>query len=351
MEKSGTKKKRFWRIVLLILVIFMIPVTVRVYQLYRMVFAPNVIISENTYLFIPTGSNLDSVRQILLENRLLKNFKSFNWVAEKKNYKTHVYPGRYKLANRMNNNDLINKLRSGNQDPVQLVFHNIRTKEQLSARVSLHIEADSVNIIDLLNNEQYLSRFGFTPQTVASLFIPNTYEFNWNTDAAGFLKRMTGEYKNFWNEERKRKAEQIGLTLIEVSTLASIIDEESFWEEEKSIIAGVYLNRLRRGIRLQADPTIKFAIGDFTIQRVLKNHLEVDSPYNTYKYAGLPPGPIVIPSISGIEAVLNAEKHNYLYFCAKEDMSGYHYFSKTLTQHNRYARLYQQALNRQKIWK
>jgi len=351
MEKSDTKKKRFWRIVLLILVIFMIPVTIRVYQLYRMVFTPNVIVPENTYLFIPTGSNLDSVRQILLENRLLKNIKSFNWVAEKKNYKTHVYPGRYKLANRMNNNDLINMLRSGNQDPVQLVFHNIRTKEQLSARVSSYIEADSVNIIDLLNNEQYLSRFGFTPQTVASLFIPNTYEFNWNTDAAGFLKRMTGEYKNFWNEERKRKAEQIGLTLIEVSTLASIIDEESFWEEEKSIIAGVYLNRLRRGIRLQADPTIKFAIGDFTIRRVLKNHLEVNSPYNTYKYAGLPPGPIVIPSISGIEAVLNAEKHNYLYFCAKEDMSGYHYFSKTLTQHNRYARLYQQALNRQKIWK
>jgi UPF0755 protein len=351
MEKSVKEGKRFWRIIVFIAVIFLIPVTIRLCKIYRMVYSPNVIVTNGSYLYIPTGSDVDDVRQILQESQLLKDIRSFDWVADKKNYKNHVYPGRYKLTNRMNNNDFINILRSGSQEPVQLVFNNIRTKEQLSARVSSQIEADSADIMNLLSNKQYISRFGFNLQTVLSVFIPNTYELYWNTNATGFVERMAEEYKKFWNEERKYKAESIGLTLNEVSTLASIIDEESIWEEEKQIIAGVYLNRLRKSIRLQADPTIRFAMGDFTVRRILKNHLDVDSPYNTYKYAGLPPGPIVLPSISGIDAVLNAEEHEYLYFCAKEDLSGYHCFSKTLVQHNRYARLYQQALNQQKIWK
>jgi UPF0755 protein len=351
MEKSVKGGKRFWRIIVFMAVIFLIPVTIRLCKIYRMVYSPNVIVTNGSYLYIPTGSDVDDVHQILQESQVLKDIRSFDWVADKKNYKNHVYPGRYKLTNRMNNNDFINILRSGSQEPVQLVFNNIRTKEQLSARVSSQIEADSADIMNLLSNKQYISRFGFNLQTVLSVFIPNTYELYWNTDATGFVERMAEEYKKFWNEERKYKAESIGLTLNEVSTLASIIDEESIWEEEKQIIAGVYLNRLRKSIRLQADPTIRFAMGDFTVRRILKNHLDVDSPYNTYKYAGLPPGPIVLPSISGIDAVLNAEEHEYLYFCAKEDLSGYHYFSKTLVQHNRYARLYQQALNQQKIWK
>ena len=315
------------------------------------IFSPSVVIenSKDSYINISTGSEYEDVQKIVVDRGLVKNIKAFNWVAKRKNYSNFIHPGHYEFEDGMNNNDIINLLRSGTQTPVNLIFNNIRSLERLSSIVAGQIEADSSEIIDLLLDENYISQFKFSHETVMGAFIPNTYEFYWNTSASGFVERMIGEYEKFWNKERKDKATAKSLTIKQVGVLASIVDGETVRETEKSRIAGVYLNRLKKGIRLQADPTIIFAIGDFSRNRVLKADLQVDSPYNTYRYAGLPPGPISVPSVSGIDAVLNAEDHSFLYFCARADMSGYHHFSKSLREHNRYAYKYRQALNQRKI--
>ena len=202
---------------------------------------------------------------------------------------------------------------------------------------------------DLLNDPAYCSAFGFAPATIKAMFIPNTYEVYWNISAEKLIERMKREYDNFWTEDRRNKAQNIRLTPLEVSILASIIEEESAVTDEYSTIAGLYINRLYRGIPLQADPSLKYAIGDFTIQRVLNEHKLIDSPYNTYLYSGLPPGPLRIPSLKGLESVLNYQKHNYLYMCAKEDFSGRHNFAVTLAEHNRNAERYHAELNRRGI--
>ncbi len=315
------------------------------------IFSPSVVIenSKDNYINIPTGSEYEDVRKIVTDRGLVKNIKAFDWVANRKNYSNFIHAGHYEFEDGLNNNDLINLLRSGIQTPVNLIFNNIRSLERLSSIVAYQIEADSSEINDLLLDENYISQFKFSHETVMGAFIPNTYEFYWNTSASGFVERMVDEYEKFWNKERKDKAAAKSLTIKEVSTLASIVDGETVRETEKTRIAGVYLNRLKRGIRLQADPTIIFAIGDFSRNRVLKADLLVDSPYNTYRHAGLPPGPISVPSVSGIDAVLNAEDHSFLYFCARADMSGYHHFSKSLREHNRYAYKSRQALNKLKI--
>lgn len=321
------------------------------YRLYDRIYGSNIIIQEQltAYIHIPTKSTMDDVTRILDTSGFLQDKNQFRWLAEKKNYPNHIHPGRYLIEDGMSNNALINMLRSGRQDPVNLVFNNIRTKRQLAGVISKQIEADSNVIFRLLQNEQYLQRFHFTPQTVQAMFIPNTYEVWWDTSAREFMERMNREYQRFWNGRRKRKAEQLGFNPVEISILASIVDEETLRDEEMPKIAGVYINRLKRGMRLQADPTIKFAIGDFSIKRVLDKHLKVESPYNTYKHGGLPPGPISFPSIAAIEAVLHYQNHDYLYFCAKPDFSGYHNFSVSHRQHILNARQYQQALNRRKI--
>jgi len=320
---------------------------------FRKIFIPNTVIPENDpiYLLIPTGSGIGEVRDLLLESEVLRDVEAFDWVAEKKNYHNHIQPGRYMIRNGMNNNDLVNMLRSGKQEPVQLVFNSIRTLKKLCGIIANQIEADSSDILNLIKDKDVISEIGFNQNNILGMFIPNTYEIYWDSDENQFIERMEKEYRRFWTEERKRKAEALGLTTHEVSSLASIIDEESNKDDEKPTIAGVYLNRLSKGIPLQACPTLRFATGDYTIRRVLLEHMEIDSPFNTYKHRGLPPGPINIPSIAGIDAVLNAENHHYYYFCAKEDMSGYHYFSKTLAEHNRYARLYQKILDEQRVYK
>ncbi len=348
------KKKIGWRGFFLIFFSVLLVISLlTLFQLYRKVFASNVILPENeTFdLFIPTGSGIGEVRDLLKESDVVRDMKSFNWVAERKNYPNHVHPGRYRIRSGMNNNELVNMLRSGSQEPVQLVFNSIRTLEKFSGIVGNQIEADSLEILNHLRDESYVSQFGFNQFTIMGMFIPNTYEVYWNSNADQFIQRMEREYRRFWTEERKRKAEALGLTTHEVSTLASIIDEETNKNDEKPTIAGVYMNRLTRGIPLQACPTLRFATGDYTIHRVLLEHMEIESPFNTYKYRGLPPGPINIPSIAGIDAVLNAEKHDFYYFSAKEDLSGYHYFSKTLAEHNRRARLYQKVLDEQRVYK
>ena len=320
-------------------------------RFYKLIYQSNVVIEnkKSDYLYIPTGSNMNDVINILYENNYIKNRNSFEWLAERKNYINHVHPGRYVIKNNMSNNNLINLLRSGKQKPLKLTFNNIRTKYQLAGVVSKQIEADSVQIIKQLNNSKLAKKYGFNANTFIAMFIPNTYEFYWNTDALEFIDRMYSEYEHFWSDKRLKKLSRTKLSKVEVSILASIIEQESHKNDEKPRLAGVYINRLRRGIRLQADPTVKFALNDFTIKRVLKVHLLVDSPYNTYRNRGLPPGPICIPSVSSIDAVLNFEEHRYIYFCAKDDFSGYHVFSKTLKQHNVNATKYQRALNRNKI--
>ncbi|NMC42139.1 MAG: endolytic transglycosylase MltG, partial [Bacteroidales bacterium] len=271
--------------------------------------------------------------------------------ARKKNYPAHIKPGRYSVKGKMSYNAFVNMLRSGRQAPVKVTFNNIRSVYELAGKVGRQIEADSSSLAGFLSYAGNYGRDGFTRENVISIFIPDTYELYWNNSAEGFYNRMLKEFNRFWNGERKQKAEALDLTPVEVSILASIVDDEVAKAEEKPRIAGVYLNRLRRGMLLQACPTIKFALNDFTITRVLKKHMEVDSPYNTYKHKGLPPGPIGCPSKEGIDAVLNAEKHDYLFFAAKADFSGYHNFSRTLTEHNRYASEYQRELDRRKIFK
>ena len=320
---------------------------------YNKIYKANVASTRNgrVSLYIPTGSTWEDMKEQLENDTIFLDLKSFFWVAEKKNYPAHIHPGRYVLKEGMNNNDIVNKLRSGLQDPVNVVFHNIRTLPQLAGRISHQIEADSIALIAAMRDQKLTDSLGFTKETFPAIFIPNTYEFWWNTSAHEFIVRMHKEYQRFWTTERKEKAENIGLDEMEVITLASIVDEETYYSEEMSRIAGVYMNRLHKRYRLQADPTVKYALGDFTIKRVLKKHLEIESPYNTYLHYGLPPGPIAIPSISAIDAVLNYEKHQYLYFCAKADFSGYHVFAKNLYQHNQNARKYQRALNRERIMK
>ncbi len=316
------------------------------HRYYNYIYSPNVElgIKETDYIYIPTDSDYDDVLAILMENKILLNNESFDFVAEKKNYPSRIMPGRYKIENGMSNNELVDLLRSGHQTPVNLTFISLRTKEIFAARVADFIEADSSDLISLLKDPEILEKYGFNEYTIKSMFIPNTYQFYWNTSAEKFLERMSREYKNFWTEERLKKAGQIGLSPVEVSILASIIEAETQKNDEKARMAGVYINRLKRGWKLQADPTVVFALGDFTIRRVLFEHLKIDSPYNTYKYEGLPPGPINIPSIASIDAVLNYEKHSYMYFCASENFTGYHNFAVTLREHNANAARYHQAL-------
>jgi UPF0755 protein len=270
-------------------------------------------------------------------------------VARRKHYPGRLKPGRYRLRDGMSNNDLVNLLRSGKQEPVRVTFLNIRSMEELAGRISRQIEADSLSILKLLRDKDYLEQFGVNPLNSFVLFIPNTYEFYWNTTAARFVTRMAREKAKFWNKTRIEKCRLTGLSISQVVTLASIVDKETNKDDEKPIIAGVYINRLREGWPLQADPTIIFAWNDYTIKRVLTNHLQINSPYNTYIYAGLPPGPICIPSISSIDAVLNSQHHDYYYFCAKDDLSGYHVFARTLAEHNRNAKKYQKAVKKLNI--
>jgi UPF0755 protein len=302
-------------------------------------------------LIIPTGSAYAQVIDSIVSINLVKNIKLFDWVAKKKNYPALVKPGRYVIDKDFSYNSLINMLRSGHQSPVRITFQNIRSLNQLAGKIGKQIEADSVQIMGFLSDESNYFDDGFKKETVIAVFIPNTYEIYRNTDSRGLYNRMLREYRIFWNDQRLSMAKSKGLEPIEVSILASIIDDEVVKPDEKPRIAGVYLNRLKAGIPLQACPTIKFALNDFTITRVLYKHLQVDSPYNTYTHSGFPPGPIGCPTIEGIDAVLNAEDHDYLFFAAKADFSGYHNFSRTLAEHNHYAAIYQKELNKRKIFR
>lgn len=344
------KKKNIFKLLGFVVALLAIIGLVGAWFAYKTILKPNVVIDrEFTHVYIPTGSTFDDVKAILHEQGIIENEKTFQWLAEKKRYPNRVRPGRYRIYNDMGNNELINLLRSGVQDPVRITFNNIRVREQLAGVVAANIEADSVSILNLLNNEEVMQKYGLTKETAKLLFIPDTYEFYWNTSAEQLLDRMYREYNRFWNKRRLELAEKTGMTPVEVAIMASIVRQETTKRDEMSRIAGVYVNRIKRNIPLQADPTIVFAVGDFTMNRVLNRHLAIDSPYNTYKYTGLPPGPISLPEPYIIDAVLNFEKHEYVFFCAREDFSGYHAFAETYQEHLRNARRYHQALNERRI--
>jgi UPF0755 protein len=276
---------------------------------------------------------------------------SFSFLSRLMKYDRLMKPGNYLIRKNASNLETIRMLRAGIQVPVNITFNNVRLLSELSEKLCANIELAPGDFDQLIFSEGIHENYGFSKETFRSMFIPNTYQVYWTIKAKELLDRLHSEYEDFWNASRLEKARAVGLSPVEVSVLASIVEAETKHYIESPTIAGLYLNRLKKGIRLQADPTLIYAVGDFSIQRVLNIHKEIDSPYNTYKYAGLPPGPINLPSIQSIDAVLNYEKHNYLYMCAKDDFSGYHYFSSNLRTHLNYARRYQQALNKAKLYK
>jgi UPF0755 protein len=302
-------------------------------------------------LLIPDGADLQQVLDSLKAGGFITDEKTFHWVAERKKYAGRVRPGRYVVPAGMSMNALVNKLRSGEQDPVRITFTNIRNLPELAGQVSKYIEADSAEVLQAILSPATSKRLGFTRETIISLFLPNTYEVYWTVKPNALIDRFAKEYKQFWNDDRQAAARALGLKQSEVSTLASIVQAETGKFTDAPQIAGVYLNRLRIGMPLQADPTLKFALGLDSLNRVLHADKLVDSPYNTYTHTGLPPGPINLPEPRFIDAVLHPAKSDYLYFCAREDLSGYSNFAVTYQQHMVNARRYQQALNKRGIFR
>jgi len=312
---------------------------------FQIVYTPNVLVEkENRLLVIPEGADFKKVQDELYKGNYVQDLMSFSFLARLTGYDKHVKPGRYLLKKGMTNLEAIHALRAGVQEPVKITFNNVRLTSELAEKITRNLgmepaEFEAALVKFVLNN-----RYGFTKDNVLVMFIPNTYEVYYNIKPDALIERMHHEYENFWTDERKEKANVVGLTPIEVSILASIVQAETIKADEAPKIASLYLNRLKKGIALQADPTLVFASGDFTLKRVLNQHKEIDSPYNTYKYPGLPPGPINMPEINSIDAVLNHAETNYYYMCAKEDFSGYHNFTNSYTEHLKNAERYQRAL-------
>ena len=319
---------------------------------YLKIFSEN--LTQDTLVYIPSNASIQSVKDSLTGR--LKNPEAFLWVAKKKKYTSKIRTGKFALKAGMSSNDLINHLRGGKQVPVKLTFNNQHRLESLSGRISKQIEVDSLDLLKSFKDSAFLRNKGFTKETALSMYIPNSYQIYWNTSAEAFRKKMYLEYERFWNSNRVSKAQKQHLSIDEVMILASIVQKETANIAERPIVAGLYLNRYRKNWLLQADPTVIFAMKqkhgqELEIKRVLRKYLKIDSPYNTYKYKGLPPGPISMPDISSIDAVLSPVNHKYLYMCASIENKGTHTFAKTLREHNRNARKYQKWLSQQGIKK
>ncbi len=344
------KKRGFPKFLKIVLLLILVGGIVVGYLGYQAFLGPSVTQNE-PYLYVRTGDSYADVLQQLEEKNIVKNVQFFDYVAKAMDYPSAVKPGKYKLTEGLSNRRLIGNLRGGYQEAVKFRFENIRLKENFAALLGKSFEADSVAFLNILQNTTVAESYGFTEANFFSMFIPNTYEIYWNTSPDKIIARFHDEYNTFWNAERKEQAAALNLTPQEVSVLASIVKGEALHKDEMPKIAGLYLNRLKRGILLQADPTVIFANNDFSIRRVLNKHLTVDNPYNTYRFKGLPPGPIMLPSIAAIDAVLNYTKHDYIYMCAKDDFSGYHNFAVTQAEHLVNARKFQRALDARNIKK
>jgi len=341
------------KILFIIALLGLIVLGVFSYQIYNNIFADNTAFdSESVTVFIPTGAPYSAVLDSLRPH--LKDLEAFDAVARKKDYPDRIKPGKYSISKNSNNNEITNALRTGNQ-PVKLVFNNQERLENLAGRISRQIEADSTSLLETMRDPEFLSENEFSRENALGMYIPNQYEFFWNTSAEGFRTRMKREYNSFWTTERLNKAEEIGFTPHEVTVVASIVQKETAKVDERRRVAGVYMNRLKNGWKLDADPTVIYALKlqqnnfDTIIKRVLYKDLTIDSPYNTYLYKELPPGPIAMPDISSIDAVLNYEDHDYFFFVADVENFGYHKFAETLAQHNRNKQAYVRWINNQGV--
>lgn len=341
-----------WKIFLGVVLVLAMAAGVFGWSMWKELFGPGARFAEGErILLIPTGSTFDQVMDSLKVTGIVQDDASFRLLAERKNYTEHVKPGRYRVKSGTSANALLNMLRSGEQVPVNVTFTNIDHLPELAGRVAQYLEQDSVTFLRAFQEKDLQQGMGLAPQTFISLFIPNTYEFWWTTTPEQFIARMRKEHDAFWTDERKAKAKAKGLSPVEAATLASIVQAETVQSKDAPKIAGVYLNRLRIGMPLQADPTLKFAAGLDSVQRVLDRDKLVDSPYNTYKHLGLPPGPINMPEPRFIDAVLDAPKHDFLYFCARADLSGFSDFTASYEQHVVNAQRYRRALNERKIFR
>lgn len=335
---------------LILLIVLLLLGGVAAFVGYNTIYGDNVNhTGEYKILFINPDDGFEDVATSLEKDSLIASRSQFELVALLMSYKNNVKPGRYRIYEHSSYRSLISDLRSGRQDPVNLTINNVRTLSELAGKLTQNIKVDSIEMLKYLNAEEITVKYKISKDEKMTLFIPNTYQVYWNTEPSALVERLAMEHDRFWKGERAEKAKKLGLSASEVYILASIVDKESIQKDEKPRIAGVYLNRLDKGILLQADPTVIFAVGDFNLRRVLNKHLEFDHPYNTYKYPGLPPGPIGMASISGIDSVLDREDHDYLYFCAKPESNGEHAFAKTLSGHNRNAAVYRRWLNQRGI--
>ena len=346
MKQRKSHKKVLW-ISLLVFIILLLAGGVFI---YNRLFSPAFDINETAYIYIDERKDYDELLLQLQTTAKIKDIRSFQKLASATGYPDKIKTGRYALTPQTTLRQALAILSNAMQTPTNITFNNIRIKQDFTKRINEQLMLDGDSLLSYLNNQQICQQYGFDTTTILCMFIPNTYEIYWNISLDKYMQKMKREYDNFWTEERKKRAESIPLSPIQVSILASIVEEETAASSEFATVAGLYINRLKSGMLLQADPTVKYAIGDFSLRRILNVHLKTESPYNTYLNTGLPPGPIRMPSIKGINAVLNYEKHNYIYMCAKEDFSGKHNFATNMAAHNRNADRYRQALNQRKIY-
>lgn len=316
---------------------------------YYYLFAPMSVAQSTQYIYIDNDDNVDSVCAKIEEISNGHGITAFRTIVRHTSYAENIRTGRYEVTTSNGALSVFRKLKNGLQTPVNLTIPSVRTIDKLAESVSKKMEFSKEELLEALSNDSVCKKYGYNTQTIACMFIPDTYSIYWNTSVEKFLDKMNKESQRFWNFERKNEATAMGLNEVQVITLASIVDEETANDAEKPMIAGMYYNRLKTDMPLQADPTVKFALGKFELKRIYHDMLQTDSPYNTYKYKGLPPGPIRIPSVAGIEAVLNHVHHDYLYMCAKEDFSGTHNFAKTYAEHKQNAAKYTKALNERGI--
>ena len=344
--RTKRAKRTFIRRVMALFVVLLLATG---FWAYRMVLASNFSIKETTYVYVDSQKNFNDLCNQLKDSASCKSLTSFKQLAYLIGYPDKMKTGRYAIEPGTGNLRLLKNLIGGLQSPIRITFNNIRLRTDLAQRLDDQLMVTKDELLTRFADSTYCAELGFTTETIQCMFIPNTYELYWDITPDNFMKRMQKEYKAFWTADRLAKAAKIGITPVQVSVLASIVEEETAKAEEMGMVAGLYLNRLQINMPLQADPTVKYAVGDVTLKRIMFEHLQVESPYNTYKHTGLPPGPIRVPSIKGINAVLNHDQHNYIYMCAKEDFSGRHNFASTLAEHAKNANRYRAELNRRQI--
>lgn len=337
---------------MIVMVLFSVLLTTFTFYFYQMFKGANILLDKpDMVITIQKGETFSELRAKLYDAQIVQEAVSFSFVAKVLDYQEAVKPGVYVLQSGMSNLDAVRMLRAGAQVPVRITFNNVRLKNELAEKITTNTGVSASDFEALLNDEAFLEDYELNTENSMSVFLPDTYEVYWTITAKELFDKMYKAHQQFWNAERRQQAQALNLTPIEVSILASIVQAETIMSDERSKVAGLYLNRLSKNMYLQADPTVKYALGDFAIQRILIKDTRVKSPYNTYVNRGLPPGPINLPSMASIQSVLNYKKHDYLYMCAKEDFSGYHSFAQTLAEHNRNASKLHKALNQRRIYR